>query len=54
MIVDGRRPLIVTDSTCQVWHWVKLTPDDVKLDQIYITDDPDDRPVGMVKVMKEE
>ena len=91
MLIDGRnptarpestaalRPLIVGgDTTLEVWHWIKLMPDDVKsnapraftltrgrhtvtftnredgpkLDQIYITDDPDDRPAGIVKMTK--
>jgi len=75
--VDGAKPLVVTDTTYKVWHWVMLmadggnnTPrpfrlkkgkhelvfmnreDDVKLDQVYITDDPDDRPAGIMKVDK--
>ncbi|MFH1730217.1 MAG: hypothetical protein ABIF82_01020 [Planctomycetota bacterium] len=75
MAVDNSAPLLVTDSTYEVWHWVKLNPDDfkstaprpfklkkgahtitfsnreddVKLDQVYITNDPDDRPAGVMR-----
>ena len=28
MAVDGAKPIMVTDATYEVWHWVKLMPDD--------------------------
>ncbi len=33
MAVDGAKPLLVTDATYEVWHWIKLLPDDPKSGQ---------------------